>query len=120
MALTILLDIIQLGVYFDTFHTENGGGDSKSFVTVITTTLISLCIYSCNSKNVELFSWVCPSISVQLLFNHLIHVCSMLFRMMIINLIAKPLTIALAAVAIFFRSGARIPGLNIGKGLTYM
>ena len=34
---------------------------------------------------------------------------------MVINLLAKPLTVALAAVAIFFRSGASIPGLNIGK-----
>ena len=60
VAVTILLDIIQLGVYFGSYQDANGGGHSESFVTVIThDTYLSLYIYSCNSKNVELLSRVC-------------------------------------------------------------
>ena len=45
-------------------------------------------------------------------------VCSLTFApsMMIISLLAKPLTIALACVAAYLRSGASLPGLGLGEG----
>ena len=35
--------------------------------------------------------------------------------MMIVNLLGKPLTIGLACVAIYFRIGGTIPGMNFGR-----
>ena len=38
-----------------------------------------------------------------------------LHRMVIISLIMKPLTIALACIAAYFRSGASVPSFNLGE-----
>lgn len=60
VAVSILTDIIQLGVYFKINEDANGDGESRLYVTPITMVLILiLSVYSCGAKNVELFSWVC-------------------------------------------------------------
>ena len=73
VAITVLMDIIQLGLYFDDNQDLHGGGETQ-----------------------EARTWQFSA------------------GMMILSLLLKPLTIALAVVAAYLKSGASLPFLGTG------
>jgi formate hydrogenlyase subunit 3/multisubunit Na+/H+ antiporter MnhD subunit len=78
VAITVLMDIIQLGLFFEDNQDDFGGGETQ-----------------------EARTWQFSA------------------GMMILSLLLKPLTIALAVVAAYLKSGAPLPFLGTGRRDAY-